>query len=66
MPVATIDEDRNARTREDEVGGAVEMRQRSSRNAVSQAEPVRCSPHGQLGARIALSVALHHEPHGRR
>jgi hypothetical protein len=66
MPVATVNENSNASAREDQVGGAVEMRQRSSGHPVSQTKPVRRAPHGQLGPRIALSVALHYEPNGRR
>ena len=66
MPVAAVDEDGNECTREDQVGGAVEMRQRSSCHPVSQAEPMRCASYGQLRPRIPLAVALHHEPHSRR
>jgi hypothetical protein len=66
VPIAAVNEDSNASAREDQVGGAVEMRQRSGGHPVSQAKPVCRASNSQLGPRIALSVALHYEPNGRR
>lgn len=59
VPETAVDEHGNSRSRKDEVGLTLEIRQGPPVDEVAKAEPMNLAAHRQFGFGIAAALALH-------